>query len=224
MTVYSSSNFIPPPDNLHSLCVLYIFSSHSRCSFFLCLENQYGSKLWISLCPSQVIQSTWLWATSGVIFRRCLPQLWNVTLQCLSATTRGRWVVLVTKVKQTRGVWSAARSEQAVLLPLCLRRWRSCWWRWIWIRRASSWAPAGWEHVSNSGNMSPADATCHRSPSFFACRCSWSEACCVTWSSRGSSRSPAGWSIYRPPAWDTWPVRTTANSRLVSRFTHAVLQ
>lgn len=63
------------------------------------------------------------------------------------------------------------------------------------------------------------DATCHGF-TLLCLRCSWSEVCCVTWSSRGTSRSPVGWSICRPPAWDIWPGRNTANSRLAARFSN----
>lgn len=56
---------------------------------------------------------------------------------------------------------------------------------------------------------------CEVSWSLLLClRCSWSEGCCATWSSRGTSRSPAGLSISRHPAWDIWPGRNTANLRL----------
>ena len=54
---------------------------------------------------------------------------------------------------------------------------------------------------------------------FLLLRCLWSEVCCATWSSRGTSRSPAGCCIYRLPARDTWPVKSTASSRLVSLCT-----
>lgn len=63
------------------------------------------------------------------------------------------------------------------------------------------------------------DAMCHGF-TLLGLRCSWSEVCCVTWSSRGTSRSPVGWSICRPPAWDIWPGRNTANSRLAARFSN----
>lgn len=71
---------------------------------------------------------------------------------------------------------------------------------------------------SNSRAWVRADVTHGSSSWLMRLRCSWSEVCCVTWSSRGTSRSPAGWSICRPPAWDTWPGRSTANSRSVSRW------
>lgn len=59
---------------------------------------------------------------------------------------------------------------------------------------------------------------------FLLClRCSWSEVCCATWSSRETSRSPAGWSIYRPPAWDIWLARNTENSRWASPCLSAVM-
>lgn len=44
----------------------------------------------------------------------------------------------------------------------------------------------------------------------------WSEMCCDTWSSRGTSRSRAGWCTYRLLAWDIWPVRDTENSKWVN--------
>lgn len=44
-------------------------------------------------------------------------------------------------------------------------------------------------------------------------RCSWSVACYATWSNRETSRSPAGLSTCKPPAWDTWPGKDTASSR-----------
>lgn len=173
-----------------------------------------------SVSFSQVSLSTWLWVTSGVISRPCLRQLWNVMLPCLSATMRERsggssqqlsvikhFICILSSEWISWFAVSASQAVEELLAELDLDR-KSIVVGASRVRTCLNSSNQTAEHESSG---------CDLSWVFLLClRYSWSEGCCATWSSRGTSRSPAGWSIYRPPAWDIWPVRNTANSRLVS--------
>lgn len=121
--------------------------------------------IYLPVSFSQVIPSTWPWATSGVTSRRCLRPLWSAMPPCLSATMRERsdgssWQLWVTQ--HIPVFWTLTR--YGGLLFLHLRRWRSYWQNSIWTEGASLWAPAGWEHVwtpwIEQQNMSPGGMRC----------------------------------------------------------------
>lgn len=119
----------------HISVYIYMFSP-----FFQIFLMQIKKSICGHVCL-QVIQSTWLWGISGVISRLSLLQSWNVTLQCLSATMRER----------SDGTWQQlpflfsimSVSKHLFCVCLCVRQWKSCWLNWMWIKRASSWVPAG---------------------------------------------------------------------------------
>lgn len=118
----------------HICIYIYMFSP-----FFQIFLMQIKKSICGHVCL-QVIQSTWLWGISGVISRLSLLQSWNVTLQCLSATMRersdGTW-------QQLPFLFSIMSCKHLFCVCLCVRQWKSCWLNWMWIKRASSWVPAG---------------------------------------------------------------------------------
>lgn len=128
-------------------------------SVFIYSRLKFRMHVWwiLPLSFPQVIPSTWLWATSGVIFRPCLRRLWNVTPPCLSATMRERSGGTPQQLSVAQTLSSSALNEWVALLSLRLRPWRSCWPSWIWIERASPWVPAGWGHNKRKQqHMNPA--------------------------------------------------------------------
>lgn len=120
----------------HTCIYIYIYMFSP---FFQIFLMQIKKSICGHVCL-QVIQSTWLWGISGVISRLSLLQSWNVTLQCLSATMRersdGTW-------QQLPFLFSIMSCKHLFCVCLCVRQWKSCWLNWMWIKRASSWVPAG---------------------------------------------------------------------------------
>lgn len=162
---------------------------------------------------SQVIQSTWLWATSGVISRLCLLQLWNVTLQCLSAMMRERSDG--TLLTQTNTMSLMFSSELIRCFPVSVSQAVEELLGELDLDKKSIVVGASRVRAcSNSSNQMAEHESSWRESWIFpllCLRCLWSEVCCSTWSSGETSRSRAGWSIYRLPAWDIWPVRNIVN-------------